>query len=122
MNAGLTAVSCIAWLGGGVASPHAWQVNSADEKRGFTSDDRTRTLPETQAITPCLAPEELAAAHRAQSRLSPPDSRQSRGGWDLSKNAAVGQPPKPKTVRATEKRRDAVMSGDMASCLSANTT
>ncbi len=118
----MLAVSCIAWLGGCVASPHAWHVNSADEKRGFTADDRTRTLPETQAITARVARKELAAAHRAHSRLPPPDSRQSRGGWELSKNAAAGQPPKPNTARTTKKRRDANISGDIASSLSANTT
>ncbi len=75
---GLLAVSCIAWLGGCVASPQAWNVNSADEKRVFTADDRTRTLPETQAITPRVAQEELAAVYRIRSRVSEPDSCQSR--------------------------------------------
>ena len=72
MNAGLTAVSCIAWLGGGVASPHAWQVDSADEKRGFTSDDRIKTLPETQAITPRVARKE------SQRRIAPRAAHRSR--------------------------------------------
>jgi len=75
---GLLAVSCIAWLGGCVASPQAWNVKSADEKRVFTADDRTRTLPETQAITPRVARKELAAAHRSKSRAPQPDSGQSR--------------------------------------------
>jgi hypothetical protein len=97
-------------------------VNSADEKRGFTSDDRTRTLLEAQAITPRVARKELAAACRAKGRMSQPDSRQSRGAWNRAKALRPDSRRSRITARATEKRRDVNMSRDMASSLSANTT
>ena len=56
-----SAVRSIAWLGVDVASEHAWNENSEDERRGFTSDDRTRNLLWTQAIIPRVERKELGA-------------------------------------------------------------
>ena len=47
------AVGCIAWLGVGVASGHAWSENAAGERYNLASDDRTRNLLRTQALSHC---------------------------------------------------------------------
>ena len=91
VDAERSAVRSIAWLGVGVASGKAWNENSEDERRGFTSDDRTKNLSRMQAIVVGVGAKRTGA-----------------GVGDKQPRVAAGRPPKPVTARTSEKRCDRI--------------